>query len=52
MANEMQVADANGLDSLDLNVDMIETVSLLGLNYSYRNRLMLANSVTFDLFYI
>ena len=27
MANEMQMADANGLDSLDLNVDMIETVS-------------------------
>ena len=26
-ANDMQVADANGLDSLDLNVDVCETVS-------------------------
>ena len=26
-ANDMQVADANGLDSLDLNVDVCATVS-------------------------
>ena len=26
-ANDMQVADANGLESLDLNADVCETVS-------------------------